>query len=77
MKLAEKNKFGNNREDLKKNIRIKRKQLNLDDSESNSDSSYNNNNANTNKNKAEGKKMKNLFDILKNNNLKSFKISTN
>ena len=35
-----------------------------------------NNNINNNNN-IENKKMKNLFDILKNNNLKSFKISTN
>ena len=99
IKRNEKNKSAHSREDLKKNLRIKKRPINLDNSDSISDSSYNNNkkrnnktntntnnnnfnnkiniNTNTNKIKVEGKKMKNLFDILKNNNLKSFKISTN
>ena len=75
-----KNKLKNNqnkKEEIKKNIRIqKKKKINLPQSDDtpSEKSSLNNN---INNNNIENKKMKNLFDILKNNNLKSFKISTN
>ena len=75
-----KNKLKNNqnkKEEIKKNIRIqKKKKINLPQSDDtpSEKSSFNNN---INNNNIENKKMKNLFDILKNNNLKSFKISTN
>ena len=76
-----KNKLKNNqnkKEEIKKNIRIqKKKKINLPQSDDTpSEKSSFNNNINNNNN-IENKKMKNLFDILKNNNLKSFKISTN
>jgi hypothetical protein len=55
----------------------KKKKINLPQSDDTySEKSSLNNNINNNNN-IENKKMKNLFDILKNNNLKSFKISTN
>ena len=72
-----KNNQNNKKEEIKKNIRIqKKKKINLPQSDDtpSEKSSFNNN---INNNNIENKKMKNLFDILKNNNLKSFKISTN
>ena len=72
-----KNNQNNKKEEIKKNIRIqKKKKINLPQSDDtpSEKSSFNNN---INNNKKKKKKMKNLFDILKNNNLKSFKISTN
>ena len=72
-----KNNQNNKKEEIKKNIRIqKKKKINLPQSDDtySEKSSLNNN---INNNNIENKKMKNLFDILKNNNLKSFKISTN
>lgn len=73
-----KNNQNNKKEETKKNIRIqKKKKINLPQSDDTySEKSSLNNNINNNNN-IENKKMKNLFDILKNNNLKSFKISTN
>ena len=73
-----KNNQNNKKEEIKKNIRIqKKKKINLPQSDDTpSEKSSFNNNINNNNN-IENKKMKDLFDILKNNNLKSFKISTN